>query len=187
MPLQQLDTVTHQNVTLCVALNPHRYHTQVELPGQAGYRSQQRNAATLAIIEPLNKVRFKLDGGDGQFLQVADGDMSRTEVIERYLTPQPAQPLKRRIRLRVLLQQNTLADLETHQSRRKVMRLEPAGHPHGKILLQELPCGKVDIDGSRLLTGTPPGGELYAYLLEHMISKLLQQPGLLGQQDDVSR
>src|SRR5690554_6761373 len=158
MPLQQLDTMTHQNITLPVALNPHRYHTQVEFPGQAGHRSQQCSAATLAIIEPLNKVRFKLDSGDGQLLQVADGDLSRTEVIERYLTTQPAQPLKRRIRLLVLLQQNTLADLETHQPRRKVMRLEPARHPHGKVLLQELPCRKVDIDRGRLLAGTPPGG-----------------------------
>src|SRR5690554_2132682 len=158
MPLQQFDTVTQQNITLRLALYAHRDHTQVELPGQAGHRSQQRNAATLVIIKPLHKVRFKLDGGDGQLLQITNGDLSRTEVIECYLTPQPAQPFKCRMRLLVLLQQNTLADLETHQPRWKVMRLEPARHPHGKVLLQELPCRKVDIDRGRLLAGTPPGG-----------------------------
>ena len=129
-----------------------------------------------------------LDDVDRKAAEIAQRGVAGSEVVHRHAQAERAQFLELDDRDLGVLDQHRLGDLEHQQARIQARLLQGIAYVGDHIAVLELPDGQVDADVERRIAGPQAlyGHRLHACLAQHPAADRDDQPGLLGERDEVS-
>ena len=129
-------------------LDAFRQHRQLEASAKTDDRTHDRHGVAV-VFQVANKGTVDLDLVEGERVQIRQGGISRSEVIQGDLHAERLEPIEDRYRARKVVDQNALGDFEFEAGRRQAGFEQNGMNEAWQVAMVELDRRDVDGNGER--------------------------------------
>ncbi|HVY08558.1 MAG TPA: hypothetical protein VHB18_00230 [Mycobacteriales bacterium] len=140
-----------------------------------------------ARVDVANEASVDLHDVDREALQVVQRGMAGPEVVDRHPHADLLETVQRVDRPLDVTHREGLGDLQAQPISGKAGVVEGATYRLDEVAVLELTCGEVDADADAHAVIGLPGPALPARLAKDVAAEREDQPGLLGERDEVRR